>query len=105
MDRRTVLAVVLMAIVIIGTQILFPSRRPVPPAADSTSVVNTPTPSTSTPSTTTTPTVTATRADSLAAPAPVVQQPASVTMLAAPKAEYAIRSPGGAPSYVRVPSY
>ena len=111
MDRRTVLAVVLMAIVIVGTQILFPSRRAVPSAKDTALVVNT-TPSASAPASATTtaqsPTAPApalTRAESLSAAAPLPQQPASVTVLATPKAEYSLRSPGAAPTQVRIPSF
>src|SRR6188508_2379771 len=99
MDRRTVLAVVLMAIVIVGTQILFPSRRAVPSAKDTSLVVNT-TPSAATPTPATTPStqnptasvVAPTRAESLSANTPLPQQTASVTVLATPKAEYSLRS-------------
>jgi YidC/Oxa1 family membrane protein insertase len=101
-----------MAIVIVGTQLLFPSRRAIPPAADSALVVNTTTPATSstttTPQTANPPVAASARTDSTAArttPAPLAQQPARVTVLATPKAEYSLRSPGAAPTQVRVPSY
>jgi YidC/Oxa1 family membrane protein insertase len=111
MDRRTVLAVVLMAIVIVGTQILFPSRRAVPPVGDSTRVVNTaPAATPTTPSATTSPQNPAAPAITLARPeslpaAALPQQSATVSVLTTPKAEYSLRSPGAAPSQVRIPTY
>jgi len=117
MDRRTVLAVVLMAIVIVGTQILFPSRRAVPSAKDTALAVDT-TPSATAPTPVTTPSATIppaqnrtptvvapTRAESLSATPPLPQQPASVAVMATPKAEYSLRNPGAAPTQVRISSY
>jgi YidC/Oxa1 family membrane protein insertase len=100
-----------MAIVIVGTQILFPSRRAVPPAKDSALVVNTTPPTTpATPATTpretaSAPAVTPPRPETLPAATPLAQQPAIVTALATPKTEYSLRSPGAALTQVRIPSY
>ena len=106
MDRRTLLALVLTAIVIVATPILFPSsrRRVPPPAADTTAarpdtVAATVTPPTARPTPTPPPT----------AAAPPTQVAAGAraetTFVRTNHAVHAIVSPGGTPAMVTLPEY
>src|SRR5215510_3362438 len=104
MDKRTLLALALIAIVLVGSQLFFKPRRPAPvvdttAAATATSPVTTtangtaPVPSPTTPS---------------AAPADtgrVPRQPPTTTTLTTPKADFVLTNPGAAPTSVQVPSF
>src|SRR5689334_2133378 len=116
MDKRTLLALALMALVIVLTPRLFPSRRPAVSATDSTTTAAT----TTTGTTTGTTSVAKPAAGTQAAPtdsapsAAAVQPPAvahrdtapreNVT-LTTPRAEYLMVNPGAVPQAVRIESY
>jgi YidC/Oxa1 family membrane protein insertase len=109
MDKRTLLALALMALVIVITPRLFPSRRAAPSTTDTTAV--------SAPAGTTTPAkpvdaTTIAPIDSTAKTAAVqpsvarrdTAPPESVT-LATPRAEYSLVNPGAVPEAVHIASY
>ncbi|HMC53886.1 MAG TPA: membrane protein insertase YidC [Gemmatimonadaceae bacterium] len=109
MDRRTLLALLLTAIVIVATPMLFPSPRR--PAVD-TAAVNAdttrrgaipPAPAAQQPA------ESPGAARALARPAPTAAQTpvvrAETTVVTTPRASYAIASPGGAPVSVSLPQY
>ena len=104
MDKRTLLALVLMALVIVVTPMMFPSSRRATPA---------PTDSLAAPPTTAAPNTAAvvpapsqpTRPTMSEAPAPPANVVAESTVLAAPRAKYSIVSPGAVPSTVQINGY
>src|ERR1051326_6764764 len=104
MDKRTLLALVLMAIVLVVTPMLFPSsRRPAPSNTDSTSKAP-PSAAASTQPAVVAPVsslapqpLPANRATESARP----QSPASIT-LATPKGNYLLLNPGAAPAAITV---
>ncbi len=101
MDRRTIIALILTALVIVATPILFPPARRPQPAADSASApANSPAPDTSRPTAAPAPPTRATPA----IPAPVIAR-AETTVVATTRATYDIVSPGGVPTRVRLPEY
>ncbi|MGH7618790.1 MAG: membrane protein insertase YidC [Gemmatimonadaceae bacterium] len=109
MDRRTILALVLMAIVFILAPILFPSTRPSPPAADSVAVAATPSAVTGAPAPTAPPTAPPTAApqqpSASAAGQPVTPKARFATksvVLGTPQAEFTLTDPGAAPSSVQI---
>jgi YidC/Oxa1 family membrane protein insertase len=110
MDKRTLLAVVLMAIVIVGTPMLFKSTRRTPASAvDSTAVVNA-LPSSQAPANAAqTParpaTVERAQTTMQAAPTAAPAQQADSTVLATSRAKYTIVSPGAVPSTVQINGY
>jgi YidC/Oxa1 family membrane protein insertase len=111
MDKRTLLALALMALVIVLTPRLFPSKRPTVAAQDSAAVV----------SGALSDSATRTAAASTSAPptadtakAPAAQPPSSArrdttaretVMLTTPRAEYSLVNPGAVPQAVRISSY
>lgn len=121
MDRRTLLALVLVAIVLVGTPLVFHGPRPVPRSADSTLFDSmaarppaSPNGAPSSPRTDTgRPSVTApappapANASSPAAPAPRPTPVIAIdsTVLTTSAAKYTIVSPGAAPSRVSLPEY
>ena len=130
MDRRTILALVLMAIVFIVTPILFPSSRPPAPGSDSTMTATT----SAAPPTSATPAAPSAARGASAGGAPSAQQPAqpaqpahatanaaapaateraaaarvaapeSVTF-ATPQSRFTLLNPGAVPSVVHVQGY
>jgi len=106
MDRRTLLALVLTAIVIVATPLIFPSPKRPPVARDSVALrdsVRTDTAATRavqpTPAPTTAPAAARSRA-----PAVVTAKPETTTV-STPLASYAIVSPGGTPAAVSLTNY
>jgi YidC/Oxa1 family membrane protein insertase len=106
MDKRTLLALALMALVIVFTPMLFPSsRRPLPASTDSVSAPPTtaaPNSASVSPAPTPPAQQRTTVAEAPLAPANVV---AESTVLAAPRAKYSIVTPGAVPSTVRINGY
>jgi hypothetical protein len=104
MDKRTLLALVLMALVIVVTPMMFPSSRRATPA---------PTDSLAAPPTTAAPNTAAvvpapsqpTRPTMSRPSAPPANVVAESTVLAAPRAKYSIVSPGAVPSTVQINGY
>ncbi len=113
MDRRTITALVLMALVIVVTPLLFPRHTP-PRVADSVAAVaaaaNAPADTTHA-STTATPAATSSPAQVSVAPPPAViaQTNAPVThesvTVVTPRARYVYANPGAVPSWETVPGY
>jgi YidC/Oxa1 family membrane protein insertase len=109
MDKRTLLALALIAIVLVGSQLFFKQpRRPAPvvdttAAATATSPV-TPTPHGAAPGAAT-PTPTLTPSPAAADTGRLVKQPPTMTTLATPKAEFVLTNPGAAPTSVKVSSF
>jgi len=107
MDKRTLFAVVLMAIVIVGTPMLFQSgRRTTAARADSAAV--TPIPHTTANSTQATPRPAAVeniQPTIQSAPTAAATLTADSTVLATPRAKYTIVSPGAVPSAVQIDGY
>lgn len=107
MDRRTILALVLMAIVIVVTPMLFPSsRRPQATRADSPAVATSPqaTPTaqpTAAPAAPAAPTIAA--APPAAAPAPARVNDSAVVVT--PRARYTLVSPGAVPARAKISGY
>lgn len=108
MDRRTLLALLLTAIVIVVTPMLFPAPRRQPPVVDSAQVVGATAASA--------PAVAAPTRTIAPAPSPSVQAPAAAPAAAPPvraetsivrtnRAIYHIASPGGTPAAVSLPEY
>lgn len=107
MDRRTILALVLMAIVIVVTPIVFPSTRRTPiTRTDSASVAA---PAQPTPTAKSAEPTAAVAAPTIsAAPATVAApQPRTVdsTVIATPRAQYTLMSPGAVPVRARIDSF
>ena len=110
MDKRTLLALALIAIVLVGSQLLFKQpRRPTP-------VVDTTAAATATSPVTTTANGTAPAAagptPSLTTPNPVLadtgrraKQPPATTTLTTPNADFVLTNPGAAPTSVKVSSF
>jgi YidC/Oxa1 family membrane protein insertase len=118
MDKRTILALVLMALVIVITPRLFPSsRRPAPQAADSAQPDSTHAPSVSSPSTAINSPAAPTAVE--AAPVPAGKQPATPppsaaapvsraadsTTVVTPHERLTVVSPGAVPMAVQVAGY
>jgi len=107
MDKRTLLALVLMAVVIVGTPMLFSSgRRSTPVLVDSTAIAA-PTGASATPTTpraSTVESVTPTTAQSTAAVSGSTL-PADSAILSTSRAKYTIVSPGAVPSAVHIKGY
>ena len=102
MDKRTLLAAALMALVIVLTPRLFSSRSAPPPLADSTAV-NAPAPANSATAVTQAPPVAQARADtSTQHTARPITQAATLTT---PRASFALMNPGAAPGDVTLPSF
>src|SRR5262245_51832134 len=108
MDKRTLLALALMAIVLVVTPMFF--KQPPPPAP----VVDTTAAATATSPVTTTPNGTAPVAPtpSLTTPSPapadtgrIAKQPPTTTTLNTPKAAFILANPGAAPTSVSVSSF
>jgi YidC/Oxa1 family membrane protein insertase len=102
MDKRTLLAAALMALVIVVTPRLFSSRSAPPPGADSTAV-NSPAPANSVTAVTQAPPVAQGRADTSTqhAARPITQ----AAILTTPRASFALMNPGAAPGDVTLPSF
>src|SRR6476660_1697469 len=105
MDKRTLLALALMALVIVFTPMIFPSSRRATPA---------PNDSVAAPSNAATPNSAAVvpsasqptqRPTISEAPPPPANVVAESTVLAAPRAKYSIVSPGAVPSAVQINGY
>ena len=107
MDRRTLLALVLTAIVIVSTPLIFPSPKKPPVAKDSVALRDTTrTDTTATRSAQATPsTMTATSAATTARAPIVVAAKPETTTVSTPHASYAIVSPGGTPASVSLTNY
>jgi YidC/Oxa1 family membrane protein insertase len=112
MDKRTLLALVLMAIVLVGTPMLFPSaRRPVKPAIDTaTSATAATLPAVSSPVPATPPAPQPSVAPAPATPVVSSARPRmlpadSAVVVTTPRAQYLIENPGAAPRAVKMPSY
>ena len=110
MDKRTLLALALMALVIVITPRFFSSKRPPAAATDSAAAVPSAKGDTVARATTATPTpAPADSARRLAAPPPVAARrdttPHENVTLATPHAEYSLVNPGAAPQSVRIGSY
>jgi YidC/Oxa1 family membrane protein insertase len=109
MDKRTLLALVLMAIVIVVTPMLFSSgRRATATRADSTAVATAASDSATKPALQTTrPTVESTPPATQRAvtPAPAQTLAADSAVLATPRAKYTIVTPGAVPSAVHINGY
>ena len=105
MDKRTLLALVLMAIVIVVTPMLF--RKPPVPRPDSTVVAPAPISSAANASQATPRPATVESAQPMprSAPSPVQSVPADSAILATPRAKYTIVSPGAVPSAVHINGY
>jgi len=104
MDKRTLLAAALMALVIVLTPRIFSSRSAPPPAptrADSTAV-STAAPANSAAATPQAPTVTAPKADTTRRTTTPIAQAATITT---PRATFALMNPGAAPGDVTLPSF
>src|SRR5262245_36098490 len=110
MDKRTLLALALIAIVLVGSQLFFKQpRRPAPvvdttAAATATSPVKTTTNGTAPVAPTPTPSLT-TPSPAAADTGRRVRQPPAVLTLATPKAEFVLTNPGAAPTSVKVSSF
>ena len=113
MDKKTLLAILLTAVVVVITPIIFPSpSRPVPTAADSVAMLRrqdsiAKAAAAASPATTTqaAPTVSAAQtkpATSVPAPKPTVVQ---VNEVRTARSIYSIASPGGAPTAITLPDY
>ena len=102
MDKRTLLAAALMALVIVLTPRIFSSRSASPPRADSTAVTS-PAPANSASAVTQAPPVAQARADtSTQHAARAITQAATLTT---PRASFALMNPGAAPGDVTLPSF
>jgi YidC/Oxa1 family membrane protein insertase len=105
MDRRTLLALVLTAIVIVATPMIFPSpRRELPAPRDSIVVARDSSAPTPVPIAAQTPTVSA-APPSRTPSAPVAAQRAETTVVRTSSATYGFVSPGGTISSVTLPAY
>jgi YidC/Oxa1 family membrane protein insertase len=108
MDKRTLLALVLTAIVIVATPLLFPSARTPQRRIDSAAIGATSHAAPGAP-TATAPTRAsgaATRATSVtSAPTATSAISPETTLVTTNRAEYRLTSPGGVPSTVRLPEY
>src|SRR5262245_21431703 len=105
MDKRTLLALALMAIVLVVTPMFFKQPRPPAPVADTTAAATATSPVLTTANGTAP--VVPTPTPSLATPAPadtgrIAKQPPTMTTLATPKAEFVLTNPGAAPTSVKV---
>src|SRR5690242_16214337 len=113
MDRRTLLALVLMAIVIVVTPMLFPSsRRPTTATVHDSSTIVAPSPSTAIPSTAPANQPAAPTIGAAPTPAPVATSAAPAAPVRAetlavntPRAKTLFVSPGAAPLSVTVGGY
>ncbi|HVX38096.1 MAG TPA: YidC/Oxa1 family insertase periplasmic-domain containing protein [Gemmatimonadaceae bacterium] len=110
MDRRTILALVLMAIVLVVTPMLFPSARHATTARPDTTAVAasaTPTPSASAtpvahaPETAAAPTIAAAPPAATGAPKPAADSAVVVT----PRAKYTLLAPGAVPVRAQIDSF
>jgi YidC/Oxa1 family membrane protein insertase len=107
MDKRTLLALVLMALVIVVTPMLFPSSRR-PTAATTRDSLSAPRPTAAPNSTAgvTTPAQQVQRSPTIAeAPASPPNVVAESTVLATPRAKFSLVSPGAVPTAVRINGY
>jgi YidC/Oxa1 family membrane protein insertase len=105
MDRRTLFALLLTAIVIVATPMLFPSPKRPPgdtAAVRQTDTVAAPAPATARDSAGRQ--IGAPRATAATPPA-MTAPSAETTIVATPRARYAITSPGGTPTSVSLPEY
>jgi len=105
MDKRTLLALVLMAIVIVVTPMLF--RRPPAPRPDSTAVVPPASAGIANSSQTTPRPAPVESVPATAQPVPTAAQslPVDSAVLATPRAKYTIVTPGAVPSAVHINGY
>ena len=107
MDRRTFLALLLSALVIVVTPILFRgfgARQPLPPAAPRDTTATAPSPTTAAP--------TATTSQPPVAPAPIPSAPSAsphpatdTTTVDAAKTRYVFSTPGAAPKSIQLSAY
>src|SRR5262245_23809045 len=109
MDKRTLLALALMAIVLVVTPMFFKQPRPPAPVVDTTAAATATSPVTTATANGTAP-VAPTPTPSLTTPAPVdtgriVKQPPTMTTFATPKAEFVLTNPGAAPTSVKVSAF
>jgi YidC/Oxa1 family membrane protein insertase len=102
MDKRTLLAAALMALVIVLTPRIFSSRSAPPPRADST-VVTSPAPANSAVAVTQAPPVAPARADT--STQHVARPITQAAILTTPRASFALMNPGAAPGDVTLPSF
>src|SRR4051812_36958686 len=106
MDRRTLVALLLTAIVIVVTPMLFPS--PKRPAADSTAIIRADT-TAARPATTSAPRASAPAPSTVVAPGQLGARPsivrAETTVVSTKRASYAIASPGAVPVDIALPDY
>jgi YidC/Oxa1 family membrane protein insertase len=109
MDRRTLIALVLTAIVIVATPMLFPSarRRPAPPPADTGRVAprDAALPALPTLPTVAPPAQPTPSAPTISAAPPTAPARAETTLVRTNHAVHAIVSPGGTPAMVMLPEY
>src|SRR5436190_24403626 len=107
MDRRTLLALVLTAVVIVSTPLIFPSPKKQPVANDSAALRDSARTDTVAPRTVQPTTSTKTAAPTASAPRVpivVVVKPETTTV-STPHATYAIVNPGGTPAAVSLANY
>jgi YidC/Oxa1 family membrane protein insertase len=107
MDKRTLLAIALTALVIVITPMIFPSpQRPVVPV-DSLAATNTAATANTRPDTTKAPSAVSASSIKPAAPAPAASRARIVenTTVRTSQAIYTLTSPGGVPSSVTLPHY
>ena len=106
MDRRTLLALLLTAIVIVVTPMLFPSRRPQPTAADTQRARQDTAASSQRPASVATPAPAPARSVGPAtAPPAIVVASAETTVVRTDRAVVQLVSPGGTPASVTLPEY
>ena len=102
MDKRTLLALALMALVIVVTPRIFSSRSAAPPRADSTAVTS-PAPANSATAVTQAPAAAQARADT--SPQHAVRAITQAATLTTPRASFALMNPGAAPGDVTLPAF
>ena len=113
MDKRTLLALGLMAIVLVVTPMLFRQTRTVAPVVDSTAATTPAAPNGATPATppavsaptVSAPTGGAIRPDTTTGPKPADSRTLTPTVIATPTANYTVLNPGAALSGVSISSF
>jgi YidC/Oxa1 family membrane protein insertase len=108
MDKRTLLALALMAIVLVVTPMFFRQPRPPAPVVDTTAAATATAPTTPNGTAAVAPTPVPSPTTPSVAPADtgrVPRQPPTTTTLTTPKAAFVLANPGAAPTSVSVPSF
>src|SRR5262249_4405859 len=103
MDKRTLLALALMAIVLVVTPMFFRQLRPPAPVVDTTAAATATAPTTpnGTAAVAPTPTPSPARIDT----GRLAKQPPTTTTLTTPKAAFMLVNPGAAPASVSISSF